>query len=202
MYHLTRRMCQHLRKDLQAYHAIFQGRKCSGWELEELFVRAIKSDTTAQHHVQWKGAGHDQDADIRVRTNGTEHPIQIKSGQVKNVKSMGCIALVLSGYRLTRFEGNLGAMTEFLNCLPAPIIAMPCCKEDGESGRAFIYTLTYIDQSVLTGLAIGLWKKKGSQWRQTTESGVLVSLTEKMSWQVWWRIPLPLVEQDQELVIQ
>ncbi len=128
-------MRQHLRKDLRADHEIFQGGRCSGWELEELFVRAIKSDTTAQHHVLWKEAGNDANADILVRTNGVEYPIQIKSGQVKNEQRTHGGVLVLSGYRLTRFEGNFEKMTEFLNDLPAPIIAVPCKKRMTRTGE-------------------------------------------------------------------
>lgn len=83
MYHLTERMKQHLRKNLRTCRSIFQGNRCSGWEPEELFVRAIKSDTTAQRHLCRKEAGHDQDADIQLRANGEEHPIRIKSCRSK-----------------------------------------------------------------------------------------------------------------------
>ena len=57
--------------------------RCSGWELEELIVNAITSDTQAQHHVRWRGAGHDDEADIVVRLNGKEYLVQIKSAQVR-----------------------------------------------------------------------------------------------------------------------
>ena len=50
MYRLTPRMVQSLRHDLHRYHDLFSGGRCQGWELEELIVRAIKSDAQANHH--------------------------------------------------------------------------------------------------------------------------------------------------------
>lgn len=64
MYRLTPRMLQRLHHDLKKYHDLFTGGRCSGWELEELIVNAIKADTQAQHHVRWREAGHDDKADI------------------------------------------------------------------------------------------------------------------------------------------
>lgn len=201
MYHLTQRMLQTLRKDLQAYHGMFQGDRCSGWEMEELLVRAIKSDTTAQHHVQWREGGHDPDADIMVRTNGTTYPIQVKSGKVKRIRSMNCDVLELSGYRLTRFDGNFESITDFLNNLPAPIIAIPCKKIDNNYGRVFVYRVGYIAESVLTGIKKDKWVEYGSQWRQETDKGILFSLVPRMSWQIWWKIPLQYVEFADEIEI-
>lgn len=65
MYRLTPRMRQRLIGDLAKYHGLFNGGRCSGWELEELIVAAITSDTRAQHHVRWQEAGHDDKADYR-----------------------------------------------------------------------------------------------------------------------------------------
>ena len=78
MYRLTARMLQRFKRDLEKYHELFAGGRCSGWEQEELIVAAIKSDTTAHHHVIWSEAGHDTKADIQVRTNGDIHLIEIK----------------------------------------------------------------------------------------------------------------------------
>ena len=93
-------MRQRFEKDLRKYHDLFSGRRCAGWELEELIVAALKSDTAANHHVVWKEAGHDDKADITIRTNGNSHSLQVKSGQIKK----DC--LELSGYRLGRFKGD------------------------------------------------------------------------------------------------
>ena len=70
MYQLTSRMEQALRQSLEKYHYLFDGGRCSGWELEELVFKAIQSDNTAGHHAAWQEGGHDDQADIRVRVNG------------------------------------------------------------------------------------------------------------------------------------
>lgn len=109
MYKLTARMLQNLNKGLTRFHELFDGGRCDGWGLEELIVKAIKSDTSAHHHVFWKEAGHDDKTDIIVRINGGEFPIQIKSGKIY---SNG--RLVLSGYRLGRFKGDFEKITDYL----------------------------------------------------------------------------------------
>lgn len=70
MYQLTARMEQTLRQYLKKYHDLFDGGRCSGWELEELVFKSIQSDSTAGHHATWEEGGHDDEADIRVRVNG------------------------------------------------------------------------------------------------------------------------------------
>ena len=197
MYRLTPRMLQHFRHDLEKYHQLFTGGRCSGWELEELLVRAIKSDTQAAHHVRWKEAGHDDEADIVVRTNGDEHPIQVKSGKIQVKKNR----LVLSGHRLGRFQEDLNQITEYLNSKSANFISVPHrLIEDGQ-GRRHAYKLTYMDAEKLRGLAPGGWSKSGSAFKQENDFGVDFSLNPSMSWQVWWSIPMDLVEETDEFVI-
>ena len=50
-YRLTPRMIQSLAGFLKEYHKLFSAGRCASWELEELVVKAIKSDTSANHHV-------------------------------------------------------------------------------------------------------------------------------------------------------
>ena len=132
MYKLTPRMLQHFRKNLEKFHELFDGGRCSGWQLEELMVNAIKSDTIAQHHVFWTEGGHDSKADMRVRTNGEEYLMQIKSGKV----AAGHINL--SGPRHSRFDGDIEQMTRSLQNRTDHIIATLYRKEDGISGRTHI----------------------------------------------------------------
>ncbi len=54
MYQLTPRMQQNFRQYLEKYHDLFDGGRCSGWELEELIYKSIQSDNTAGHHATWK----------------------------------------------------------------------------------------------------------------------------------------------------
>ncbi len=188
-------MLQRLKGDLTKYHDMFIGKRCSGWELEELIVAAIQSDTQAQHHVKWQEVGHDALADIIVRTNGTQHPIQIKSGQIKTER------LILSGHRLGRFNGDMQDITNYLNEPSANIIAVPYRQVNDEQGRQHLYRVCYADKEVLTGLAPDRWEHRGAQFIQTNPHGVEFSLRPSMSWQIWWAIPVSLIEMTDEFSI-
>ena len=147
-------------------------------------VKAIKSDTTAQHHVLWKEGGHDDQADIVVRTEQEEHRIQIKSGK----QTGGC--LNISGHRLGRFKGDLTAISQYLNNKRDSIISVAHRTEDDEDGRSHIYELRYIGRDILRGLLAFGWERKGQQFIQVNSKGVEFSLRPSMSWQIWWRIPV------------
>ena len=195
MYRLTPRMLQYFRQDLERYHALFSAGRCSGWELEELIFRAIQSDNNAQHHAFWKEAGHDDEADIRVRTNGDTHLLQIKSGSIRGG------FLTLSGHRLGRFDGDLGLISEYLNSNSAQIVSVPYRKVDDENGRHHIYRVVYGNVEHLTGLRANDWEQVGAAWTQTNRYGVEFSLRPSMSWQIWWRMPERLLEQGIEIVV-
>ncbi len=194
MYRLTAIMQQHLRQDLEQYHALFSGR-CSGWELEELIFRAIQSDNRAQHHAFWKEAGHDDAADIRVRTNGDVSLLQIKSGSIRAGH------LTLSGHRLGRFDGDFQRITQYLNNNSSEIISVPYRKVDDDNGRHHHYRIVYANAEHLTGLRSNRWEQAGAAWEQTNQYGVKFSLRPSMSWQIWWRIPEELLEIGPEIVI-
>lgn len=204
MYRLTARMEQTLRQYLEKYHDLFDGGRCSGWELEELVFKSIQSDSTAGHHATWQEGGHDDDADIRVRVNGVVYPLQIKSGEIKQIKS-GVVKsphLVLSGHRLGRFDGNFEDMTEYLNEERADFLAIPYRKVDDDKGRHRIYQVVYVEQSYLRQLKSTQWENiSKSSWKQINMHGVIFTLHPTMSWQVWWRIPLSLVKHSPEFVI-
>ncbi len=195
MYRLSPRMEQHLESDLKRYHELFDGGRCKSWELEELIVRAIRSDTHACHTPFWKETGHDAEADISVRTNGTTHQMQIKSGTIK--KDM----LTLSGHRLGRFKGNLSDITDYLNNAGANILAIPYVKTDDDSGRHHEYTMCYVDIKNLHGLDATKWETNKSQYRQINQFGVEFSLRPSMSWQIWWYIPMSLVTKGKIIIV-
>ena len=171
-----------------------------GWELEELLVTAIQSDTQAQHNVFWQEAGHDDFADVRVRTNGDVFPLQIKSGQIKGRRNR---YLVLSGHRLGRFGGDMLQITRYLNSRNANIIAVPYRQVDDDRGRQHIYRVCYVDIRHITGLNVDSWvQETASKYAQISNRGVIFSLHPSMSWQIWWRIPLDLIEMSHEMVIR
>lgn len=113
-------MLRKFQSGIKKYHDLFDGGRCSGWEQEKLIVNAIKSDTTAQHHVLWKEAGHDDKADIEVQINDDTFPLQIKSGKVQVKKNQ----LIISGHRLGRFKEDLTKITKYLNRNSANIISV------------------------------------------------------------------------------
>lgn len=197
MYKLTPRMQQSLKQDLKTYHKLFHAGRCAAWELEELIVRAINADTQAQHQVFWREAGHDDKEDIVIKTEQGTYSIQIKSGQWSKKY------VTLSGHRLGRFNGDLHKMTHYLNRgVAANIISIPYQKIDNEQGRTHVYEICYIPIEHLQGLDAQAWDKNGTQYEQTTAQGVVCSLRPKMSWQIWWKIPIALVERTREIRIE
>ena len=189
-------MLQRLRGDLSKYHALFTGGRCKAWELEELIVAAINSDTQARHHALWQERGHDDRADIVVRTNETEYLVQIKSGEIKSER------LILSGHRLGRFGGDLTQISNYLNTPRADIITVPYRTVDGAQGRQHIYRVCYADKELLTGLTADGWTLRGKQLVQTNARGVEFSLRPSMSWQIWWKIPENLLTNTDEFIIE
>ena len=199
MYRLTPRMIQNFEHSLRRFHDLFSGGRCDGWQLEELLVKAIQSDMQFQHSVFWQGGSHDDKADMRVRTNGEVHPLQIKSGRVQGKRDP---KLVLSGHRLGRFNGNLSAIADYLNRGTANIISVPYSQVDDERGREHRYTVSYMDAERLQGVNADAWIKSGASFTQTNPSGVVLSLMPSMSWQIWWRIPVHLIHETPPIVIR
>lgn len=158
---------------------MFDGGRCSGWELEELITNAIKSDTTAQHHPLWREAGHDDKEDIHVNAGGKQYKIQVKSGQKQGNY------LVLSGHRLGRFGGDLIQISDYLNSRSADILSLPYRKVDGGTGRQHIYQLCHISAGTLKGICADQWIKKGKVHEAENQARVLFSLRPSMSWQIW-----------------
>ena len=182
-------MSRHLRADLKRYHALVSGQRCSGIALEEFVVRAIKSDVETSCKVVWRGSGHDDQPDISISRNGRTHYIRVKSGEIKNRAGY----LSLSGFRLGRYENDWREITSYLNTAVGNLISIPYRKTKSENYITHIYQLAYVDISVLRGLKMDHWGKRKSFYEQTNKFGVLFSVRPKMSWQIWWSIPLSLV---------
>jgi len=170
------------------------GGRCSGWASEELIVRAINSDTIEQHHASWREAGHDDQADIRVRTGGSQHSIQVKSGTITKTH------LTLSGHRLGRLSKSrdLLEITKYLNAPKANFVSVPCKKQNDECGRRFTYWLCYIEKEKFTGLRADKWDEHNKQYRQMNQYGVRFRLSPSMSWQIWWDVPLDVITEKTE----
>ncbi|MFL1781047.1 hypothetical protein ABSA28_00763 [Candidatus Hepatincolaceae symbiont of Richtersius coronifer] len=201
MYKLTDRMLQALEKDLRKFHELFQGGRCQAWQLEELIAKAIRSDFSKHEKVVWKGSGHDIGSDIIVND---KFEIQIKSGEVKKVKLYGIKEdfLILSGHRLGRFKSNLEEMTNFLNKNTYFLMAVPYQEKENELGKSHNYQILYIDTQILQIEDYTKWKKPNESYYYINSKGVIFSISPSMSWQIWWRIPLRiLMENDKTRVI-
>lgn len=189
-------MEQSLRQNLEDFHKLFDGSRCESFLLEELVYKSIQSDNTTNHHATWQGRKHDSNADIRVRTNGECHDLEIKSGKLHSDGS-----LRLSGHRLTKFDKNLSKVTEYLNSIDSEILSIPYRKIEDETGRHHIYRIVYVDRLYFGTLTPDGWETVGKQLRQTTEYGVLFSISESLSSQVWWTIPEQLLDMSDEFTI-
>ncbi len=202
MYRLTPRMFQKLQKDLQAYHELFDAKRCDSWQLEELIVRAIKFDTSVNPQVKWTEAGHDDKADITIRSNGTYQQLQIKSGKILPKKGQ----LELSGHRLGKYRGDMDKISDYLNSSTADILSVPYSRVENKRGRHHQYQIAYVPIQRLHGLRGCDWTKKqgprgGVQYTQSNSCGVEFRILPSMSWQVWWRIPLELIDIEPEFSI-
>ncbi len=196
MYRLTPNMEQALRKSLEEYHRLFHNLRCSGEQLEALIFKAIQLDSEAGHQASWQAGAHDTEADIRVRVNGELYPLQIKSGTVTRNGY-----LRLSGSRLTRFRENFGAITEYLNSSGSDILSVSYRQENNRTGRYHIYRIRYVDREYLHQLSEDAWVQSGQSWKQTNQYGVNFTLSPSMSWQIWWELPLDLLDESPEFTI-
>ena len=183
-YRLTDIMLQNLEKDLRKFHELFQGGRCQAWQLEELIAKAIRSDFSKSESVVWKGNGHDIGCDIIV--NG-KHEMQIKSGAVKKEN------LIISGHRLGRFGGDFEKITNFLNQNKYLLVAVPYYKEECQLGKSHIYQIFYIDSEILKINDYKKWQQNKKSYTCINKHGVELSVRPSMSWQIWWKIPINIL---------
>ena len=69
-------------------------------------------------------------------------------------------------------------------------------------GRHHIYRICYADVEQLTGLPADRWQAERNGFRQTNQHAVRFSLHPTLSWQVWRRIPVELLELGREMIIE
>jgi len=191
MYKLTDIMIQNLQNDLKTFHRLFRGGRCEAWQLEELIVRAIKSDHSKSESIAWNGRGHDVDKDIQItEENGKVNDIQIKSGKIEKEK------IVVSGHRTGRFKEDLNEIKEFLNSNKYDTFLIPYREEVDKLGKRFIYQIFYADSNIFK--IDNEWEQKNSEKGTKTfftqnSKGVKIFLRPSMSWQIWYEIPLSIL---------
>jgi len=178
-------MLDHFKNDLKKYHQLFNKVRCKAEGLEELIVFSIKSEID---NVTWKPSAHDKEVDIIVNS----YKIQIKSGVIQNNK------LLLSGHRLGRFNGELDQITEYLNNPISDIISVSNPKK---KTKKHIYEVRYIDKIKMKGIIAENWINEGVNFKQINKHNIKFSLRPKMSWQIWWEVPLDITELADKIVI-
>ena len=191
MYSLNFVQIQNLENLLRQYHQLFSGSRCVAQQLEELIIKAIKTDMTSVDSLQWKGFGHSIDCDLVL--NQTEK-IQIKAGDAKPDK------LILSGHRLGRFKEDLDEINSFLLLNLCNVIAVPYHLNVSELGNEHWYRIYYIDAEYLKPTIENSWEETegsrgGYYFEQYNEHGTRLRIVPSMSHQVWWELPKSLFNQ-------
>ncbi len=199
MWKLSRRSLQEFEKLLGDFHQLFSGCRCEGIQTEELLFRSINADPQAPSRAHWQEGGHDDEADIIIRDNGHVIPLQVKSGRER---PRGKISL--SGHRLGRFSGDVDEMSAYLNRPDAAdIILLAYQRVDGEMGRRHIYKVGYLPIEMLRVVPEN-WLKSVSPkgavtYRQINQRSIHMRIVERLSWQVWWEVPISLIEWEREM---
>ncbi|AGL90424.1 hypothetical protein [Candidatus Phytoplasma australiense] len=174
----------------------------SSWQLKELIFKSIKDVLSNTVSVAWNDNKTKQNktkqyCDILINN---EIQIKIKSGQIDKSKQK----LTLSGYRLGRFGNDEKKITEFINGNDSSIITVPYHKnkEKEQIDERHIYQIYYLPKDILkiSEQEKNNWKKKKNNKFLTNEKGVKFKIVSSMSCQVWWTIPLKLIEEKSEIL--
>ena len=77
-------------------------------------------------------------------------------------------------------------INKFLSEVETVIISVPTRK------KTFDYLIYEIEPSLLKPSKE--WEKKGKSFYQVNSNNVRLSISPSMSWQIWWRIPLDILD--------
>ncbi|MGL9687891.1 MAG: hypothetical protein ACQBVK_03940 [Candidatus Phytoplasma sp. TWB_XP] len=193
MYKLNQTMINHFKKYLEKYHELFDCGRCSSWQLEELIVKSIKKDLSNTDVVKWSGNNHKIECDILINN---KIQLQIKSGKIDKLG----INLILSGYRLGRFKEDLEQITKFINQNNSFIITIPYHKNEEQTNKRHIYQICYLPKDIFKISKLNIWKKKKKDYFLINNKGVEFKIAPSMSWQIWWTIPLKLIQEKSEIL--
>lgn len=203
MYQLTSSMQHVLRRYLNQYHELFDSKGCSGLELEELIFKAIQSDRTSGLYATRREIRRSDQANIRVEVNGKMHLLQIRQGAIKRAGSGEARKphLVILGPQLKHFKHDFEKITEHLNSSSSDILSVLYRKLQDDEGGHHSYQFLYVENMYLGQLNPNQWERAKLNWRQINPYGVIFTVRPSVNWQIWWRIPLSLVNQSEEFRI-
>ena len=85
----------------------------------------------------------------------------------------------------------------------ADIILLAYQRVDGEMGRRHIYKVGYLPIEMLRVVPEN-WLKSVSPkgavtYRQINQRSIHMRIVERLSWQVWWDVPISLIEWEREM---
>lgn len=172
-----------LTKSLKIFHTLFKHCDCKAEQMEELVFNSIKDDN---RNLNWNCYSHSvENSDIF--TNSIQ--ISIKSGDIGSNNLM-----VLSGYRLGRFKGDLNKINNFL------VGAIPDFTICNYRYNGF-YQFYIIDKKeFIYPNDFNEWKKIGGKrggedrYKYSSSNGSIYEIRPSMSWQIWWMFPINLLQ--------
>ena len=178
---------KNIKEILYKHHQIYKKVRCKAEYLEEVVVAALRLNNT---EVNWNPASHDKEKDIIVNKNDK---IQIKSGKFDKKNTLS-----ISGHRLGRFNGDLRKVTKYLNDSTSDIISVFNPKKNSDK---HFYAVASIPKEVLKDIKHNKWIKKNTTYIQNNSNNVKLSLKIKMSWQIWWEVPVDKIKIYEEFLI-
>ena len=162
-----------------------------------MLVTSIRSDNESQHHVRWRPRGHELGRDFNVQINDDIYDIQVKAGKFNKKQSI----LSLSGPRTGRISKTSEELfNNFLNeGWSVQILTIPYQLIKDNEGEHHEYRIGYIEKEHLTTGPEPRWEIKKNKndksiWTLINHYDITIRRVESMSWQVWWHIPVDIIE--------
>jgi hypothetical protein len=186
-----------IKNQLSTIHDVQKQISCKSDVLEEILYNAMSKDGKLDDIIVWKPGSRNDVCDITLVDfkNFIDFYISVKSGTIKNEK------LRISGFRLTRFNGSLDKINDYLKNHSQHLTISITSVRYPENWE---YQIRYIDEELFTYPKTGnKWIEnigtKGSskglitEYRYYMNNGITCFIYPNTSWQIWWEIPLKLI---------
>lgn len=168
---ITKKVANLLRDGLNKHHDLYKS-PCKSEYLENQYYNAFLESNHYQN-VIWNCGSHNR-YDIILQYENKNINVSIKSGLLKNNK------LLISGYRLSKYNGCLNHINNLLlEYKPDIMITTPFIEDR--------YKIFIIDPI--------LFSNPIDSFNHTFNNGINAKIHEKMSYQIWWEIPIKLCQE-------
>lgn len=174
-----------LKDKFVGFHGILPRSHLTGGYLEDAVASSLNIDPELRDKVDWYPGSHNPKSDIIL--NDKNIGISVKSGTIDKG------FLKVSGNRLSKSNGDFNKINALLTEYVSDI--MICFIYNN-----FKYSIYYVDREYFVyPTSANFWKpimgkRNGvvSEYLYNSPSGIIVKILPKLSWQVWWNIPLEL----------